>query len=115
MAGENEEKVTTFKLRYVICGIALLLFLLSIFSYNKADLTILDGGSAEPLRNWVGPLGANISRALFYIFGLAVYPITSLMIICLARGFIPYPLKRRGYIMALCVTILGIVILLALF
>ena len=65
MAGENEEKVTTFKLRYVICGIALLLFLLSIFSYNKADLAVLDGGSAEPLRNWVGPLGANISRALF--------------------------------------------------
>lgn len=115
MAGENEEKVTTFKLRYVICGIALLLFLLSIFSYNKADLAVLDGGSAEPLRNWVGPLGANISRALFYIFGLAVYPVTSLLIICLARGFIPYPLKRRGYIMALCVTILGIVILLALF
>ena len=47
MAGENEEKVTTFKLRYVICGIALLLFLLSIFSYNKADLAVLDGGTGS--------------------------------------------------------------------
>ena len=115
MASDTGEKTTTFKLRYLICGIALLLFLLSIFSYNRADLAVLDGGSAEPLRNWVGPLGANLSRVLFYVFGLAVYPITSLLIICLARGFIPYPLKRRGYIMALCVAILGIVILLALF
>ncbi len=115
MAAGTEEKPATFKLRYLFFGIALLLFLLSIFSYNRADLAVLDGGSAEPLRNWVGPLGANLSRALFYIFGLAVYPITSLLIICLARGFLPYPLKRRGYIAALCVAILGIVILLALF
>ena len=115
MAAGTEEKPATFKLRYLFFGIALLLFLLSIFSYNRADLAVLDGGTAEPLRNWVGPLGANLSRALFYIFGLAVYPITSLLIICLARGFLPYPLKRRGYIVALCVAILGIVILLALF
>ena len=107
--------LSTLALTVAVTSLLSLLFLLSIFSYNKADLAVLDGGSAEPLRNWVGPLGANISRALFYIFGLAVYPVTSLMIICLARGFIPYPLKRRGYIMALCVTILGIVILLALF
>ena len=86
MASETGEKTATFKLRYLICGIALLLFLLSIFSYSRADLAVLDGGSSEPLRNWVGPLGANLSRALFYIFGLAVYPITSLLIICLARG-----------------------------
>ena len=42
MASDTGEKTTTFKLRYLICGIALLLFLLSIFSYNRADLAVLD-------------------------------------------------------------------------
>ena len=51
------------------CILALLLFLLAIFSHDPADLAVLEHGSREPIRNLIGPVGAQISRALFYLFG----------------------------------------------
>ena len=85
MQQEQTEQKTPFKIRYVLIAILLLLFILSLGSHNPADLAVLEGGSSEPIRNLIGPLGAKIARVLFYLFGLAVYPITLFLLICLCR------------------------------
>lgn len=114
MSAENIEEKREFKFRYVIILILLLLFILSILSHNQADLAVLEHGSDEPIQNLIGPLGAKISRILFYLFGLAIYPITLFMLFCLGRSFIRIPTKRKGYSGALIAIILGITILMAM-
>lgn len=111
----QSETQRPFKLRYVLMFGALLLFLLALLSHDRSDLAILEGGVDAPLRNWVGVLGAHISRALLYLFGLASYPIAGLLIISIIRSFLPFPLKRpAGYVCALISVSLGIVILMAM-
>ena len=114
MQQEQTEQKTPFKIRYVLIAILLLLFILSLGSHNPADLAVLEGGSSEPIRNLIGPLGAKIARVLFYLFGLAVYPITLFLLICLVRSFIPVPTRRKGYIGALAAVIIGITLLMAM-
>ena len=114
MPQEQSEETAQFKFRYVLIAIPLLLFILSIVSHNPADLAVLEGGSAEPIRNLIGPLGAKIARVLFYLFGLAIYPITVFLLICLGRSFIPVPTKRKGYISAMAAVIIGTTLLMAM-
>ena len=109
------EKKTQFRFRYVLVAILLLLFILSIASHNPADLAVLEGGSSEPVRNLIGPLGAKIARVLFYLFGLAIYPIAAFLMICLVRSFIPVPAKRKGYIAALAMAVIGMTLIMAMF
>lgn len=114
MPGEMIEEKREFKFRYVLILILLLLFVLSILSHNQADLAVLEHGSDEPIQNLIGPVGAKIARILFYLFGLAIYPITLFLLFCLGRSFIRIPTKRKGYIGALAAIILGITILMAM-
>ena len=109
------EEKTQFRFRYVLVAILLLLFILSIASHNPADLAVLEGGSSEPVRNLIGPLGAKIARVLFYLFGLAIYPIAAFLMICLVRSFIPIPAKRKGYIAALAMAVIGMTLIMAMF
>lgn len=109
------EEKTQFRFRYVLVAILLLLFILSIASHNPADLAVLEGGSSEPVRNLIGPLGAKIARVLFYLFGLAIYPIAAFLMICLIRSFIPVPAKRKGYIAALAMAVIGMTLIMAMF
>ena len=109
------EEKTQFRFRYVLVAILLLLFILSIASHNPADLAVLEGGSSEPVRNLIGPLGAKIARVLFYLFGLAIYPIAAFLMICLVRSFIPVPAKRKGYIAAPAMAVIGMTLIMAMF
>ena len=112
------EETTTavkFKIRYIFAGLAMLLFILSIFTYNSTDLAVLDGGISEPIRNWAGPLGAQISRFLFILFGVATYPIVLLLLVCVIRSFIPKPVNRKGYIPSLLMVIFGLSVIFAVF
>ncbi len=114
MAAEEQETKGGFKFRYVFFGVILLLFLLAIFSHHAGDLSILEGGSLEPVKNLSGPLGARTARFLFYFFGLAAYPLTLFLFLCLLRGFLPYPTKRRGYTGAVAAVVIGVTILAAM-
>ena len=115
---EEEEGKTgkgTFRFRHIFLFGLLLLFLLALFSHDKADLSVLEGGTSEPIRNWIGPLGAQIARAMLYLLGLASYPVSILLTISILRPFLPYPLKRpSGYTGALITVCLGITILMAM-
>lgn len=118
---ETGEKIQTFKLKNILAGLAVLLFLLSIFSYSSADLAVLDGGAAryngaaESLQNWIGPLGAYVSRAFFYTFGIATYPVVALLLLCTVRSFIPRPTSRKGYFLCIGTIVIGTAVLFALF
>lgn len=110
-----EESTVNFKIRYIFTGLAVLLFVLSILTYNSADLAVLDGGTTEPISNWAGPLGAHISRLLFILFGVATYPIVLLLLLCVIRSFIPQPVKRKGYIPSLLMVIVGLSVIFAVY
>ncbi|MBO4647411.1 MAG: DNA translocase FtsK 4TM domain-containing protein [Lentisphaeria bacterium] len=112
---EEENTVHIFKFRYLLAGLAVLLFLLSILTYSSEDLNVLAGGVSEPIHNWAGPLGAHISRAFFLLFGVATYPIVLLLLLCVVRSFIPRPVNRKGYIPSLLTVIVGLSILFAVF
>ena len=111
----TEETTHTFKIRYIFAGLAVLLFLLSIFTYSSTDLAVLDGGITEPVHNWAGPLGAHISRMFFLFFGVATYPIVLLLLLCVIRSFIPVPVHRKGYIVSIVTVIAGLSLIFAVF
>lgn len=104
-----------FKIRYLFAFTLILLFILSVYSFDKADLAVLEGGVEEPVKNWIGPVGAWISRFLFYSFGLATYPVILVLFIVCIRTFIRIPRKKvRYYYSAVLAVILGIVIFMAM-
>ena len=104
-----------FKIRYLFGITIILLFVLSIYSFDKADLAVLEGGVEEPVRNWIGPLGAQVSRFLLYWFGLATYPLILFLCLVGIRVLIPVPRKTvRYYYSAVLAMVLGIVIFMAM-
>ncbi len=103
-----------FKFRYCLYAAIIILLLLAIFSHHAHDLAVLEGGSDGMIHNWVGPFGAHISRLSFYLFGLAIYPIIIVLLICAIRSFMPQPKERKGYIGALIAIIFGITLLCAM-
>ena len=111
----TEETTHTFKIRYIFAGLAVLLFVLSIFTYSSTDLAVLDGGITEPVHNWAGPLGAHISRAFFLFFGVATYPVVLLLLLCVIRSFIPVPVHRKGYIVSIVTVVAGLSLIFAVF
>ncbi len=112
---EQEEKNKPgFKFRHVFLIILILLFVMAIFSHTASDLTVLEGGNDSSIKNWIGPVGANVSRILFYLFGIAVYPILAILVVCAVRPFYSIPIARKGYVGALIALGLGITILFAM-
>jgi len=104
------------RLPALIWLVLIVLYVLSIVSYDPADLALLEGGMEEVglEHNLIGAIGAHIARAAFYLFGLAVYPIGLLMIVSVVRSLIPFPLKRQGYIGAMISAAIALSILLAM-
>lgn len=103
-----------FHLRYVLLIIAVLLALLAIFSHSPDDTAVIEGGMDEPLKNWIGPWGAHLSRLLFYYLGVATYPVILFLGLCALRPLLPYPSRRRGFSGAVLAVVTGIVLLFAL-
>lgn len=116
MAASSDSKLAKagFRFKYVFLIIVILLLVLAIFSHNAADIAVIEGGSDATIVNWIGPVGAQISRMLFYLFGIAVYPVLFLFLICVIRPFLPFPVERRGYIGALIAMVIGITIIMAM-
>jgi S-DNA-T family DNA segregation ATPase FtsK/SpoIIIE len=60
-----------------VIGIALLavalLLLVAQFSFDRYDLAFIRTPPNKPVHNWIGPFGAHIAYASFFIFGLGAY------------------------------------------
>ena len=60
-----------------------LLILLSLLSFDKADLTVFNASlSNRPPRNWIGSFGAHLAWPLIFLFGVGAYwlPGTALLL-----------------------------------
>ncbi len=90
----------TSKVTVIIFLMFALLIFLSMVSYSVADTDLLNGGIGTPeyYENWVGKIGAYVSRALFLTFGFAAYP---LILVCLGsfarRLFAGHGLRKVGW------------------
>ncbi|NOY74392.1 MAG: DNA translocase FtsK [Kiritimatiellaeota bacterium] len=114
--GEKEaESEHVFKFRHVFLMIFILLLVLSLFSHSAGDLNVLAGGVDGPVNNWIGPVGAQIARAAFYLFGLASYPMALFLAVCALRPLLPVPVKRKGYVGALVAVVIGATIMFAMY
>lgn len=111
-----KESSGEFSFRYGFLGILTLLILFALFSHDAGDFSVISGGGAGSglVKNWIGNVGAYTACTLFYFFGLAIYPLIFLYIICLFRPLIAIPVKRKKYLTALFVLSLGMVMLFAI-
>jgi hypothetical protein len=110
----SEKNESGFRFRYLILIILTVLFTLAIFSHSAGDIAVIEGGSDSAIKNWIGPVGAHTARLLFYLFGVAVYPILFFLAVCALRPLLPFPTDRKGYVGALISLVLGITILFAM-
>ncbi|MCK5845043.1 MAG: DNA translocase FtsK [Victivallales bacterium] len=122
MAGTNDPKKNketgsehVFKFRHVFLIMTVLLVVLSLFSHSAGDLNVLAGGVDGPVNNWIGPVGAQIARSIFYLFGLASYPLVLFLAVCALRPLLPVPVKRKGYVGALIAVVIGTTIIFAMY
>src|SRR5215831_10387737 len=67
-----------------IIGVALLavalLLLVAQFSFDRYDLAINRDPPNRPAHNWIGPLGAQVAHASFFVFGFAAYMLPLLLL-----------------------------------
>jgi S-DNA-T family DNA segregation ATPase FtsK/SpoIIIE len=105
-----------FQFRYGFMGILTLLILFALFSHDAGDFSIISGGGNGDglVHNWIGNAGAYTACTLFYFFGLAIFPLIFLYIICIFRPLIKIPTQRKKYLTALFVLSLGVVMLFAI-
>ncbi|QSH41465.1 DNA translocase FtsK [Lentisphaerota bacterium ZTH] len=110
---KKEKTGNGFKFRYCLYIAVALLVLLSLFSHKAGDFAIIEGGSDDMIGNWIGSVGAHLSCFLLYMFGIAAYPLTILLVICALRPLLPFPTFRRGYSGALLAIFIGTTVLFA--
>ena len=67
-----------------IIGVALLavalLLLVSQLSFDRYDLAINIDPPNKPAHNWIGPLGAQMAYACFFVFGFSAYMLPLLLV-----------------------------------
>jgi S-DNA-T family DNA segregation ATPase FtsK/SpoIIIE len=85
-----------------VIGSALLavavLLLVSQFSFDRDDLAFIHTPPNKPTVNWIGPVGAHLAYATFFIFGVAAYIIPILLAafgIGYISSFLSYLRERR--------------------
>ena len=115
MESDTVSESRRFRKRDIFYLAVFVLLVLSVISHSAQDLAVLAGGTSAPIQNWIGYGGAYIARILFFTFGLAVYPLIIMAGLSVIRSFLPYPLKRKGYIWAYLALALGLVLLYGLY
>ncbi len=103
-----------FHFSHVFTIMLVVLVFLAMVSHSRDDFAVLEGGSAAPLKNWIGLLGAHFARMSLYLFGVASYPVLLFLSVCFLRPLLAYPLNRKGYIGSLIAIVLGTTILFAM-
>jgi S-DNA-T family DNA segregation ATPase FtsK/SpoIIIE len=103
-----------FRFWHALLVVGVVLLLLALFSHHPDDLAVLEGGSDDALRNWIGPAGAHTARMLLYLFGVGAYPLLLLMIVCALRPLMSAPTQRQGYVGALVAVTIGTTVLFAM-
>ena len=87
----------------IIVAALAVLVLLSLLTSSSTDRSWFATGTGSPMRNWIGPVGANIAGLLFNFFGWASYLLPVLIALIAWRIFqadtlLPRPLRVLGFI-----------------
>jgi len=75
-----------------------MLLLVSQFSFDRNDLAFVHTPPNKPTANWIGPFGAYLAYATFFIFGLVAYLFPFLLAafgVGYITGFLSYLRERR--------------------
>ncbi|MDP7397028.1 MAG: DNA translocase FtsK 4TM domain-containing protein [Lentisphaeria bacterium] len=119
----SERDDTAFAVRLLIKAVftvGVLLLLLSLLSYHAEDTHILAGGigpHGNRINNWIGPFGAMLSGAWIRWIGLAAYPATILLLLCITMRLARRQLRpvTGVYFAAVFTSVFGLSLLLGNF
>ncbi len=101
-SGPIEDGALQEKVRFafgVVLVAAGLLLLASLFSYHPRDESVLQISGDSERRNWIGPVGAQLSALLLGLFGLAAFAVSGAAVWGGARRLrktVPEPVAGRG-------------------
>jgi S-DNA-T family DNA segregation ATPase FtsK/SpoIIIE len=110
---EPEAKISIPGIKIFIC-IIMVLVSLAMISHSPQDWNTLNGGIDTLVRNWIGPLGANISHTLLLFCGISAYLFVLLLLIRSLRVLLPGAGSIRNFIGGFCLVMLGTMLLLAI-
>ena len=119
----SERDGTVFAVRLLIKAVftvGVLLLLLSLQSYHAEDVHILAGGigpHGNRINNWIGPFGATLSGFWIRWIGMAAYPATGLLLICITMRLVRRELRpvTGVYFAAVFTAVVGLSLLLGNF
>ena len=70
--GEDSKNGLNDVIGFALLAVAVLL-LVSQLSFDRNDLAFIHTPPNKPATNWIGPFGAHLAYATFFIFGLVAY------------------------------------------
>ena len=101
--------------RILFALFAILLFL-SLVSQHSGDLNVINGGSDAQIQNWIGLIGAYLSKFILLLFGIGSYIFSLVFLYCSIQAFFPHPYyKRKGFFISMLSLVLGVSILFGMF
>ena len=107
---ENNTQEPQFKIRYILCFVLSVLFMLSIVSYSPEDFSV-----DKYIRNYIGEIGAGISLVMFNLVGLASYVMVILIMLWGVRQLMwKIPWERKYYWLGIFFLVFGASILFAI-
>ena len=119
----SERDDTVFAVQLLIKAVftvGVLLLLLSLLSYHADDVHILAGGigpHGNGINNWIGPFGATLSGFWIRGIGMAAYPATVLLLMCITMRLVRRELRpvTGVYFAAVFTAVFGLSLLLGNF
>jgi len=98
-----------------IIGIVLMvlavLLLVAVLSFDRYDLAVVHNPPNRPTHNWIGPLGARMAYATFFMFGIAGYMLPVLLAF-VGLGFffesLSYLKRRWPWVVVLLLSCMGL-------
>ena len=103
-----------FKIRYLVCLVAVLFALLALLTYSPEDFFVVGGGVPGLVRNWIGPAGAKFSCFMLLNFGLSCYVLMTLLLLRAVRLFMSRPGRNSLFIYGTLLIWFGLLLLFGL-
>ena len=102
--GKNTKRSHRNDVVAVIVAAVALLVMLSLITASTTDRSLFSTGDGSQIRNWIGPIGANIAAVLFNFFGYAAYIFPFLIALIAWRVYqadtlVPRPLRVAGFVL----------------
>src|ERR1043165_2812138 len=101
----------------IVLMVLAVLLLVAVLSFDRYDLGINRDPPNKPAHNWIGPLGARMAHASFFLFGISGYMLPVLVAFIGLGCFLEslsYLKRRWPWVVILLLSLVGLLHLLAL-